>query len=278
MKKNLILSLASLMLLSSCGINSFGKEITSLDDFVTIYKDSDNDFNVVKANRVFSRSDKAPDADLTPSNLPNHNAEIYSGNDFIYEETTKYTGFTIQYDVDTYFLVEGDKNGIVSTDPDDINAYRLAARSIIDTDYQTVLSVYDYMKKFIGKTGTAEIDNTSYTNVSLTFADANTTIGYTLKYTYQNGNGSRTEERYITLDDVGNKKWGVTFYSERITDTIDGEEFYYVTEYQFSCVNDETLNKKTLAAKNNLSTFTFTAKGLTDGDVSLDGDVPLTKK
>ncbi len=274
MKKNLLLGLASLLLLSSCGINSFGREITTLDDFVTIGKDSDNDFHVVKSNRVFVKSDKGTDTSLSSVN---HNAEMYSGDDFVYEESTKYTGFTIKYDVDTYFLITGDKNGVVSEEANLLSEYRSAARKLIDDDYQRVIDVYDGMKSFVGKSGNAEVNGISYSNLTLTFADADSTIGYTLKYTYQKDDAIRTEAHYITLDLVGDK-WGISFYSSRISDVINGEEFYYVTEYQFSCVNDSTLNAKTLNAKNNLSNYTFTSSGLTLDDFDLDGDCSLTKK
>lgn len=274
MKKNLLLGLASLMLLSSCGINSFGKEITSIDDFVTISKDSDTNFNVVKSNRVFAKSDKGSDTSLSSVN---HNAEIYSNNDFIYEESTRYTGFTIKYNVDTYFLLTGDKNGVVSEDSTILDTYRQQAYDFIASDYQTVLEEYDRMKAFIGKGKTADIDEVSYTNISLTKADANTTLGYTLKYAFAKDGGVRNEEHYITLDKTGDK-WGIAFYSQRITDVINGEEIYYLTEYQFSCLNDESLASKTLNAKNNLTSYTFTASDLGSDDIDLDGDIPLTKK
>ncbi len=279
MKKNLLLGLASLMLLSSCGINSFGKGIDSNDDFVKIYKNSDTDFNVVKSNRVFTKSDNGSDPTLTNALFPNHNAEIYSGDDFIFEETSKYTGFTIKYEeTNTYFLIEGDKNGRVSQDDTQLKTYLSSARSIIDTDYQVALNQYEKMKSFTGKEGTAEVDGTSYSNVSLSLADAKTTLGYTLKYTYERNGGTRTEEHYITLDDAGENKWGITFYSKRITDLIGGTESYYVTEYQFTCVNDTSLSNRVLAAKNNLSNYSFMAEDLTNDDVSLDDGTPLTKK
>ncbi len=274
MKKNLLLGLASLMLLSSCGINSFGKEITSIDDFVTISKDSDSNFNVVKSNRVFVKSDKGSDTSLSSVN---HNAEIYSNNDFICEESTRYTGFTIKYNVDTYFLLAGDKNGVVSEDSTILDTYRQQAYDFISNDYQTVLEEYDRMKAFVGKGKAADIDGVSYTDISLTKADANTTLGYTLKYAFAKDGGVRNEEHYITLDKTDDK-WGIVFYSQRITDVINGEEIYYVTEYQFSCLNDESLASKTLNAKNNLTSYTFTASGLGSDDVDLDGDIVLTKK
>ncbi len=274
MKKNLLLGLASLVLLSSCGINSFGKEITSLDDFVTISTDSDSDFNVVKANRVFSKSDKGTDTSLSSTN---HNAEIYSNEDFVYEESSKYTGFTIKYTVDTYFLLSGDKSGIVSEDASILETYRAQAHAFIDSDYQDVLNQYERMKTFLGKGNSAEIDGVSYSNISLTLADANTTLGYTLKYTHQIDSTIRKEEHYITLDKTDDK-WGIAFYSQRITDVVGGDELYYVTEYQFSCLDDKALAAKTLNAKNNLSNYTFTSSGLGTDDVNLDEDIPLTKK
>ncbi len=274
MKKNLLLGLASLMLLSSCGINSFGKEISSLDDFVTISTDSDSDFNVVKANRVFSKSDKGTDTSLSSTN---HNAEIYSNEDFVYEESSKYTGFTIKYTVDTYFLLSNDKIGIVSEDASILETYRAQAHAFIDSDYQDVLNQYERMKTFLGKGNSAEIDGVSYSNISLTLADANTTLGYTLKYTHQIDSTIRKEEHYITLDKTDDK-WGIAFYSQRITDVVGGDELYYVTEYQFSCLDDKALAAKTLNAKNNLSNYTFTSSGLGTDDVNLDEDIPLTKK
>lgn len=66
MKKSLLLGLSSLMLLSSCGLNSFAKEITSEDEFVTISKNSDSNFNVTKANRVFKKSDTGTDTSSLP--------------------------------------------------------------------------------------------------------------------------------------------------------------------------------------------------------------------
>lgn len=274
MKKSLLVCLSSLMVLSSCGLNSFAKEIASEDEFVTISKNGDSNFNVVKANRVFKKSDTGTDTSLSSAN---HNAEIYSGDDFVYEVSTKMTGFTIKYDVDTYFLIEGDKNGIVSEDASILTEYRNLTRTLIDTDYDDVLKAYANMKNFIGKSGNAEVGGISYTNVSLTFADANTTLGYTLKYTYENNGGLRSEDHYITLDSIGDS-WGISYYSRRITDVIDGTEFYYVTEYEFSCKNDADFNKSVLNAKNNVSSYSFTAKGIKIDAVELEDGNSLSKK
>ncbi len=274
MKKNLVLALASFMLLSSCGVNSFGKEITSESDFVTIYKNTDSDFNVVKSNRVFKKSDTATDTSLASEN---HNVEIYSGEDFVYELTTKMTGFTIKYDVETYFLISGEKNGVVSEDASLLSEYRGLAYNVINTDYSAVLSVYENMKSFAGKKGNCEVNGTSYSNVSLTLADANTTLGYVLKYTYEKNGGTRTEDHYITLDKTDNK-WGISFYSQRITDLIDGTEYYYVTEYQFTCMSDASLAKRTLNVKTNLSAYSFVAKGLSSDSTDLEDNNALSKK
>ena len=274
MKKTLCLALASISLLSSCGIDSFGKAITSLDDFVTISKIGDSDFNVTKANRVYKKSDTGNDTSL---GFINHNAELYSGGDFVYEETTKYTGFTIHYDVDTYFLITGEKSGIVSERSEILDDQRDMVKNAIKADYSAVLSCYDEMKKFTGKGSSTTLDGVSYSNVSLTLADADSTLGYTLRYTYSKGNAKRTEDHYITLDKK-NGKWGISYYSHRVTDLINGEETYYVMEYQFTCLNDAGLNANTLGAKNNLSSYSFVADQVSTGDFSFENGCPLSKK
>lgn len=274
MKKGFLLALASLFVLPSCSVNSFGKEITNIEDFVTVSGYSDDDFNVVKSNRVSKKSDGAKD---TTFDSDNHNAEIYSGDDFVYEGDTKYVGFTIKYDVDTYFLITGDKGGIVSENPTVLNQYRNDATSLIKTDYTFVLATYEGMKAFVGAGSSKTVDGVTYDDISLTLADAKTTLGYTLKHTHKISDGVRTENHYVTLDKTDDK-WGIAFYSRRIIDLIDGKETYYVTEYQFSCMDDDSLSKRVLATKNNVTSYSFAAEGVGSEDITLTNDISLTAK
>lgn len=274
MKKNVLLSLSLLPLLFSCGIDSYGKKITSLDDFVSVSQIGEDDFHVAEANRVYKKSDTGKDASFA---FTNRDVKLYSGGDFVYEETTKYTGFTLHYDVDTYFLIQGDKSGVVSENPLLVSTYRELANSAIAEDYAVVMKVYSSMKNFVGKGSEATVGGVSYSSISLTLADANLTLGYVLSYTYQKGDATRKEDHYITLDKIG-EKWGISFYSRRVTDVINGEETYYVQEYLFACYNDEVMAGTVLAAKNNLSSYTFVAEGVGVEDFSLKGDSPLTKK
>lgn len=279
MNKKILLSLPFLMILSSCNVNSFGEEIQNESQFVEIGEMADTNFNVAKANLVSAKSDNAKDSSVIKK--ANHNAELYSSGDFVCETDQKIQGFTIQYDVETYFLIKGDKNGTISESSDFLTSYRNQTVSLINEDYSEALGAYSFMKKFAGKNAGDEVDGKTYSTIFLASSLAGDTLGYTMKIEYDVKGGKRLEQSYITLDKV-NDKWGISFYSHRITDTLTGnnggtEESYYVVEYVFSCLTDEGLNQKKLAAKGNLSGYSFSVNGVTPEAKTSNG-MPFSQK
>ncbi|HBN00521.1 MAG TPA: hypothetical protein DD384_04795 [Firmicutes bacterium] len=279
MKKTILLSLPFLAVLTSCNMNSFGEKIQNESQFVEIANTSDTDFNVAKANLVTAKSDNAKDSSVIRKSA--HNAELYSSGDFVCETDKKIQGFTIKYDVETYFLITGDKNGTISESSDFLTSYRNQTLSLINEDYSEVLVAYANMKKFAGKKSGEEVDGTVYSTIYLASSLAGDTLGYTMKIEYDVKGGKRFEQTYITLDKVKDK-WGISFYSHRITDTLVSanggtEESYYVVEYVFSCLTDEGLSQKNLAAKTNLKGYSFSVSEVTSAPTSSNG-IPFSQK
>ncbi len=178
-------------------------------------------------------------------------------------------------------IITGDKNGTISESSDFLTSYRNQTVSLINEDYSEALGAYSFMKKFAGKNAGDEVDGKTYSTIFLASSLAGDTLGYTMKIEYDVKGGKRLEQSYITLDKV-NDKWGISFYSHRITDTLIGnnggtEESYYVVEYVFSCLTDEGLNQKKLAAKGNLSGYSFSVNGVAPEAKTSNG-MPFSQK
>lgn len=286
MKKNsALILLGSLLVLASCGQNSFGAEVNGAEDFLSVVAASETGFNITKTAVVTNKSNQAPSTEF---DLYNHSAELYSGDDFVYETTTvaadgtakseKVQGFTVvnaETSKTTYFLVNTDKGGITSQNSSLLDTYRANAKSIINSDYSAVNAAYNAMKPFAGlKAGTVE--GVNYSSIYFATSVAGTTAGYTLKTVQAVEGGTRQIDRYITLDKT-NDKWGFTFYAVRVTDKIGSDVIYYTQDYAFECLTDEALSSKELNAKKTVSQLTFTIDGVEPDTTSADG-TPLTGK
>lgn len=274
-KSNVLVLLGSLLVLASCGQNSFGNEVKEASDFLDVVTASQANFNITKTAVV---SNKSNGADAT-FDIPNHNAEIYSGGDFVYEESTKVQGFTIvneETNKTTFFLVNSDKGGITSDNSSLLDSYRNNAKSIISTDYSVVSNVYDDMKAFAGlKSG--NVGGVDYSSIYIAYSIAGTTAGYTLKTVQAIEGGTRRVDRYITLDQTSGL-WGFTFYALRVTDEIGSDKIYYTQDYAFECKSDEDLSKKELNAKKTVSSLTFTVEGVDPAETTTADGTPLTGK
>ena len=274
MKRKNILALGlSLVLLASCGMDSFGKVVDGEDDFLSVAMPTDPNIAVAKSYRSFKTSPNAP---TIGEEVDGHSAELFEDMDFILNSSTgessvAVTGFKKG---DTSFILTSDTKGVSSSNPTFLDSYRNLATGLIDTDYSFVNAAYNNMKAFIGKSS-GEVNGTSYSSIYLACSVAGTTAGYTMKTETKVGDKLRTISEYITLDKVEDS-WAYSFYSRRITDVQGSSTYYYVKEYSFSCL--KTLEGKKLKSKDNLDAVTFTIDGLDDSGINPSSGLLLTGK
>lgn len=274
MKRNNFLVLGlSLVLLASCGMDSFGKAVDGAEDFLEVASTGTSGLIVARSYCSFKASDGALDLG---ENVPVHSAELYKDMDFTLNSTigdtsVSVTGFTKG---GTQFLLTGDKNGVSSSNPNYLDAYRNETTSLIVADYSKVAGVYANMKDFAGKTS-GEVGGVSYSSIYIATSLAGTTAGYTLKTTRVDGDKTYKLSEYITMDKVGDN-WTFSYYSRRMTVKIGNDEHMYVTEYSFTCLT--SLDEKPLKKKDNLGDVIFTIEGLTGDDIDPADDSILTSK
>lgn len=276
MKRNTIFTLGlSLVLLASCGMDSFGKVVDGEEDFIEVASSTASGLVVARTYRSCKTTDKAPEIG---EKFDPHVAELYSGLDFYLAApvggvSVDVTGFTKDA---TQFLItsETDKKGISSSNPHFLDAYQDAAVSLIEDDYNLVANVYEGMKPYAGKTS-GEVGGKSYSSIYIATSLAGNTAGYTLKTVRNDGDVTYKLSEYITMDKVGDN-WAFTFYSRRLDYITEENTFQYVTEYSFTCLT--SLDDKPLKKKNNVSDFSFAIEGLTTDAINPVSGTILTGK
>lgn len=274
MKRKNILALGlSLVLLASCGMDSFGKVIDGVEDFLAVAMPSDPNVTVAKTYLSFNSTKGAPSIG---EEVIGHSAELFEGMDFVLNSTVAGTSVSITGFVknDIGFILTSDKAGVSSKDKTFIDSYRDSALDLISSDYGIVNTAYEGMKSFIGHSS-GEVNGINYSSIYLATSVAGNTAGYTMKATYKVGDITRTVADYITLDKVGDS-WAFTYYSRRIKDVSPTATNHYVIEYSFSCLS--SLEGKKLKKKDNLDDVTFTCAGLDDSGINPSSGLLLTGK
>lgn len=277
----LAMGLPALALIASCSIDSFGKAITSVDDFLTVAADTDFKIaycelklasgttkNNASSVSTVSSSSSASEAAVA------HGAYLYTNGDYqISNGTENYIGLTkTTGSVTQYFLVNSStKKAFLSDTASDLDQERAAAQKLIDSDYATLKAAYTAMQGYIGKKAS---DYPGMSQLILTRSIAGTTAGYTLR-TVMTTDTDRTEtSEFITLDEF-NGKWAFSNYSKRVTQYIlgsDSETKYSITEYKVNVVDELSPIAITL------STYSVYLKGHSTSDVSFPNGIPLSGK
>jgi hypothetical protein len=242
----LAFALPALALIASCSKDSFGKAVTSIDDFLAVA--SDTEFKIAYCElKLASGSTKNNGSSVATSSASRQKAKqrcpwrlsLYQWrlSDFewhrkLYRRQSDHGNghpiFPREYHQQKsapqrYRLRSGPKNGA-------------AAKKLIDNDYAVLKAAYTSMQGYVGKSAS---DFANMTTLSLTRSIAGTTAGYTL-YTVLTTDTDRTEtSEYITLDQF-NGKWAFSNYSKRVTQYIlgsDAQTKYSITEYKVNVVD-----------------------------------------
>jgi hypothetical protein len=277
----LAFALPALALIASCSKDSFGKAVTSIDDFLAVA--SDAEFKIAYCElKLASGSTKNNGSSVATSSASSaeseaavaHGAYLYTNGDYqISNGTENYIGVSrTTGTVTQYFLVNTtSKKALLSDTASDLDQERAAAKKLIDNDYAVLKAAYTSMQGYVGKSAS---DFANMTTLSLTRSIAGTTAGYTL-YTVLTTDTDRTEtSEYITLDQF-NGKWAFSNYSKRVTQYIlgsDAQTKYSITEYKVNVV--DALSPLAVS----LSTYSIYLKGKTASDVTLPNGIPLSTK
>jgi hypothetical protein len=276
----LALGLPALALIASCSIDSFGKAVTSADDFLAVAADSD--FKIASCElKLASGTTQNNASSVSTASASSegavgaaHGAYLYANDDYqISNGTESYVGLTRQTGTVTqYFLVNLTTKKAMLTDvAADLSQERAAAKALIDNDYATLRAAYTAMQGYVGKT---KADFPNMASLSLSRSIAGTTAGYTLRTVYDTDQSTTETSEYITLDQF-NDKWAFTNYSKRVTVKTKGSDSvtkYNITEYAVKVVDDLSPMAITL------SSYSVYLKGKSTSDVSFPNGIPLSGK